>query len=111
MTTARSKGLSEYLVIGRHALRNALIPLITIFTLRLPILLGGAVVIEVMFAWPGLGLMAVQSINQQDYPTIMALTLMVSTLVLFSNLLADILYAVVDPRIRVFVMRTRRCLK
>ncbi len=101
VTTARSKGLSEFLVIGRHAFRNALIPLITIFTLRLPILLGGAVVIEVMFAWPGLGLMAVQSINQEDYPTIMALTLMVSTLVLFSNLLADILYAVVDPRIRV----------
>lgn len=101
VTTARAKGLSEYVVIGRHAFRNALLPLITITSLRLPILLGGAIVVETMFSWPGLGLLSVDAIHQRDYPTIQGLTLIVSTLVLAANLLADILYAYADPRIRV----------
>lgn len=101
VTTARSKGLHEFVVIGRHAFRNALLPLITITSLRLPLLLGGAIVIETMFSWPGLGLLSIQAIQQQDYPTLMGLTLLVSTLVLAANLLADVLYAYADPRIRV----------
>ena len=100
VTTARAKGLSERVVIGRHALRNALLPLITITTLRLPILLGGAIVIETMFSWPGLGLLSVNAIRERDYATVMGLTFFVSALVLAANLLADILYAFADPRIR-----------
>ena len=101
VTTARAKGLPEFVVIGRHALRNALLPLITITTLRLPILLGGAIVVESVFSWPGLGLLSVDAIHQRDYPTVMGLTFFVSTLVLSANLLADILYAFADPRIRI----------
>lgn len=98
--TARSKGLDEWVVMGRHAFRNAVLPIITITSLRLPLLLGGAVVIEVVFSWPGLGQLSVDAIHQRDYPVLMALTLFLSTLVLVSNLMADILYAYADPRIR-----------
>ncbi len=100
ITTARAKGLAEYVVMGRHAFRNALLPLITITSLRLPILLGGAIVVETMFSWPGLGLLSIDAIHQQDYPTVMGLTFFVSALVLGANLLADVLYAFADPRIR-----------
>jgi peptide/nickel transport system permease protein len=93
------QGLGETLVIVRHALRNALLLAITIITLRLPSLFGGAVIIETMFQWPGMGRMAIQAIQQRDYPVLMRLTLVTACLVLASNLLADILYAVVDPRI------------
>ena len=98
--TARAKGLSNWVVFGRHAFRNALLPIITITSLRLPLLLGGAVVIEVVFSWPGLGQLSVDAIHQRDYPVLMALTLFLSTLVLLSNLMADVLYAYADPRIR-----------
>lgn len=98
--TARAKGLKEKIVIVRHALRNALLPVITIVTLRLPILFGGTVIIETMFQWPGMGRMAIQAISQRDYPVLMGLTFITAALVLASNLLADILYAVADPRIR-----------
>ena len=100
VTTARAKGLKENAVIIRHALRNAFLPVITIITLRLPSLFGGAVIIETMFQWPGMGRMAIQAIQQRDYPVLMGLTLATATLVLLSNLLADILYAAADPRIR-----------
>ena len=100
VTTARAKGLSEWKVIGRHAFRNALLPLITISTLRLPILFSGALVIEQMFAWPGMGLFTVRAIVNVDYPVLMGMTFFVALIVLLSNLLADILYAVADPRIR-----------
>jgi peptide/nickel transport system permease protein len=100
MKTARAKGLSEYVVIGRHAFRNALLPLITITTLRLPFLFGGAIVIEFMFAWPGMGRLAIRSIEARDYMTLMGLTLVVAVVVLASNLLSDILHALTDPRIR-----------
>lgn len=100
MTTARAKGLPARLVTLRHAFRNALLPVITVVALRVPVLLGGAVVIESMFQWPGMGTLAILSIQQRDYPVLMGLTLMTASLVLASNLVADVLYAYVDPRIR-----------
>jgi peptide/nickel transport system permease protein len=101
VTTARAKGLRERTVIWRHAFRAALLPLITIVSLRLPLLVGGAIIIETMFQWPGIGLLAIQAIQQRDYPVLMGLTFLVSTLVLASNLLADVLYAYADPRVHV----------
>jgi peptide/nickel transport system permease protein len=101
VTTARAKGLAEVVVIGRHAFRNALLPMITITTLRLPGLIGGAIIIEYMFAWPGMGLLSIEAIQKRDYPILMGLVFFSATLVLYANLLADVLYAYADPRIRV----------
>lgn len=101
VTTARAKGLSETVVIWQHAFRAAVLPLITIVSLRLPLLVGGAIIIETMFQWPGIGLLSIQAIQQRDYPVLMGLTFMVAALVLISNLVADVLYALADPRIRV----------
>jgi len=98
--TARAKGLSEMLVVGKHALRNALIPIITLLGLSLPFLLGGAVIVETVFAWPGMGKLTVDAIFARDYPLIIACTLVSGVMVIAGNLLADILYAIVDPRIR-----------
>jgi peptide/nickel transport system permease protein len=98
--TARAKGLAESVVTLRHAFRNALLPVITVISLRVPVLLGGAVVIEYVFQWPGMGTLALLSIEQRDYPILMGLTLMTASLVLLSNLMADVLYAYADPRIR-----------
>jgi peptide/nickel transport system permease protein len=100
VVTARAKGLADRTVTLRHAFRNALLPVITVVSLRIPALLGGAVVIESVFQWPGMGTLAILSIQQRDYPVLMGLTLMTATLVLLSNLLADVLYAYADPRIR-----------
>jgi peptide/nickel transport system permease protein len=99
--TARAKGLSELSVTGSHAFRNALLPLITITTLRLPFLFSGALLIEFMFAWPGMGRLSVQAIFLRDYTLLMGLTMILTALVLFANLLADIMYAYADPRIRI----------
>lgn len=96
---ARARGLSERAVILKHALRNALIPIITIYGLELPFLLGGAVLIEKVFAWPGMGLLAVEAIEARDYPIILATSMIAAVLVVIGNLLADVIYAVVDPRI------------
>jgi len=98
--TARAKGLSETQVHYKHALRNALLPLITIFGFILPGLIGGSVIMESIFAWPGIGRLAYQAVLARDYPTIMTLNTFTAVLVLAGNLLADILYAVADPRIR-----------
>lgn len=98
--TARSKGLTEKVVIYRHALRNALIPVITLIGLQLPQLLGGAVITEQVFGWPGMGRLTIEAIGQRDYPLLMGLTLLTAILVLVGNLIADVLYAVVDPRVR-----------
>ena len=98
--TARAKGLAERAVIYRHALKNSLIPVITIFGLSIPNLFGGAYIIEKVFNWPGLGLLGVDSINNRDYAILMGLTLFTAALVLLGNLIADILYSFVDPRIR-----------
>lgn len=97
---ARAKGLGEWAVIMSHAARNALIPLITVIALTLPAILGGTVVIETIFAWPGMGQLAISAVRNRDYPMIMALNMIIATLILLSNLLADILYAAVDPRIK-----------
>ena len=100
VTTARAKGLNERFVIWRHALRNALIPLITIIALNLPRLLGGTVIIEAIFAWPGMGTLAITAVQARDYPVIMAINLITAVLILLSNFLADLVYAVIDPRIK-----------
>jgi peptide/nickel transport system permease protein len=98
--TARAKGLSEVLVIGKHALRNALIPIITLLGLSLPFLLGGAVIVETVFSWPGMGKVTIDAIFSRDYPLIIACTMVSGAMVILGNLLADVLYALVDPRIR-----------
>ena len=98
--TARGKGLGERLVLFRHALRNAILPLITIAGLQLPALFGGALVTETVFTWPGMGRLFVDSLGYRDYPVLMGILMLTAVLVLLGNLLADVLYAVADPRIR-----------
>ncbi len=97
---AKAKGLGERVVMFRHALRNALIPVITLAGLQFPFLLGGAIITEQIFNWPGMGRLAVEAITQRDYPTIMGINLLAAVMVIFGNLTADVLYGVVDPRIR-----------
>lgn len=96
---ARARGFTERFVILKHALRNALIPIITIYGLSLPFLLGGATIIETIFAWPGMGRLAVGGVSGRDYPLIMATMLIAAVLTVMGNLLADITYAWVDPRV------------
>ncbi|QFT88369.1 Glutathione transport system permease protein GsiC [Bacillus sp. THAF10] len=99
MRTARAKGLKERKVVYKHGLRNGLIPIITIFGLMLPGFIGGSVIVERIFAWPGIGLLFFESAFQRDYPVIMALTVISAVFVVIGNLIADILYAIFDPRI------------
>ncbi len=98
--TARSKGLAERVVIYRHALKNALLPLVTLVGLQGGRLIGGAMITEVVFAWPGLGRLLAESLSGRDYPVLMASFMLMSVLVVFGNLLADVCYGVIDPRIR-----------
>ena len=98
--TARSKGLTEFIVQYRHVLRNALIPIITILGFAVADLVGGAFIVETMYGIPGIGRLAVDSIFARDYPVIMALTVIIATAFVIGNLIADILYVIVDPRIR-----------
>ncbi|MCI8969865.1 MAG: ABC transporter permease [Oscillibacter sp.] len=98
--TARAKGLRENKVLVRHALRNALIPVVTELGMMIPFLIGGAVVTEQIFGWPGLGSLMVMSITARDYPAIMGITVFVAVAVLLGNLLTDLIYSVLDPRIR-----------
>lgn len=100
VTVARAKGLRERSVIFRHALRNVLIPIVTIVAIELPGLFGGTVIIEQIFAWPGMGTLAITSVLGRDYPVIMGITLIGAVVIVLCNLLADVLYAVIDPRIR-----------
>lgn len=97
---ARARGLSERTVVWRHAVRNALLPAVTLVGLNLPFLLGGAVVTETVFAWPGMGRLAVDAIFARDYPVIMGATALSAVMVVLGNLLADLAYGRVDPRIR-----------
>jgi peptide/nickel transport system permease protein len=97
--TARAKGAGPFRVFVIHAFRNTLIPFVTLVGLTLPALLGGAIILEQIFNWPGMGQLYFESIGRRDYPTIMGLTFMFSVLTLIGQLLADFLYAVVDPRI------------
>jgi peptide/nickel transport system permease protein len=106
--TARAKGLSEHSVVGKHALRNALLPVVTILGLSLPGLIGGSVIIESIFAIPGMGQLMVQSVFSRDYPVVMGNLVIVASLTLVANLVADIAYGLVDPRIRLGGRRRRR---
>ncbi len=101
VTTARAKGLSGNTVLYRHALRNALIPMVTVIGLQLPRILSGAVVIEQIFAWPGIGALTFDAITRRDYPVILGVTMITGLAVMVVNLITDILYALVDPRVSV----------
>jgi peptide/nickel transport system permease protein len=98
--TAQAKGIKDRTVLYTHAFRNALLPLITLVGLTLPDLFAGAFIVETIFAWNGMGRLAVNAAQQSDYTLIMGTTMMFAVLILLSNLLADVLYAVLDPRIR-----------
>src|SRR5262245_21753210 len=99
--SARAKGLAERVVVGKHALRNAMLPIVTILGLSLPGLIGGSVIVEWIFAIPGMGQLMVQAAFERDYPVLMGNLVIVSTLTLLANLAADVAYGLVDPRIRV----------
>ncbi|MPZ71614.1 MAG: ABC transporter permease subunit [Nitriliruptorales bacterium] len=98
--TARSKGLHERTVVTRHVLRNALVPIITVTGLQLAYLLGGVIIVEVIFAWPGLGQLALLAVQSRDYPVLQGTVLLVAVVFLLINLIVDLLYAAADPRIR-----------
>ncbi|MCC6453874.1 MAG: ABC transporter permease [Caldilineaceae bacterium] len=100
ITTARSKGLSPLLITIRHTLRNALLPIITIIGLRLPSLFGGAIVIETIFNWPGMGRLYLDGVTTRDIPLIMGMVLISALVIVVSNLITDLTYAVADPRVR-----------
>jgi peptide/nickel transport system permease protein len=99
ITAARAKGLSERTVTYRHALKNALIPMVTIVGLQLPRLLSGSVIVETIFAWPGLGDLGYKAILSRDYPVILALTLLTGAFILIINVVVDVVYVLIDPRI------------
>jgi peptide/nickel transport system permease protein len=98
--TARAKGLNNWKVLYKHALRNALVPLVTLLALDLPYIFGGAIFVEFLFAWPGMGRLYYQAALNRDYPILMAVLIIGASFIILSNLLADILYAWLDPRIR-----------
>ena len=98
--TARSKGLRERIVLGRHVVRNALVPVITVGGVQLATMLGGVVVVEVVVGWPGLGRLVFDAVNQRDYPVIQGAVLLIAVMFLLINLVVDLLYARIDPRIR-----------
>jgi peptide/nickel transport system permease protein len=100
ITTARAKGLQERWVVLRHAFRNALIPILTVIGLALPEMVGGAVITETVFTWPGMGSLLIDSVNGRDYSMLMGISLSVAIAVLIANLITDIAYAFADPRIR-----------
>lgn len=97
---ARARGLPPRVVLWKHAVRNALLPVVTLVGLNLPFLLGGAVVTEYIFAWPGMGRVAIEAIFTRDYPVIMGATILSAVMVILGNLLADLVYGLVDPRVR-----------
>jgi len=98
--TARSKGLKERVVIYKHALRNAMIPIITLMGFQLPVLFSGAVITERVFGWPGMGTLQIDAVHARDYAVLMGVNMMLAALIIIGNFLADIAYAYVDPRIR-----------
>ncbi|NLM94215.1 MAG: ABC transporter permease [Firmicutes bacterium] len=98
--TARSKGLSERVVVGLHALKNAMIPILTVIGTAFGVLLGGAVIVETVFAYPGIGRLVVSAVQRRDYPVIQGALLLISSLYVLVNLLVDILYTLIDPRIK-----------
>ena len=98
--TARAKGLGERLVLGRHAMRNSMIPVVTVLGIELGALLGGTVIIEQVFAWPGLGTMVIRGISQRDYPVVQGTLLFLAFFYVLANVLVDLLYTYLDPRLR-----------
>ena len=100
LRTARAKGIGRFLVINKHALRNAMVPIVTVIGMEIPVLFGGAVIVEQVFSWPGLGLMTMSAISGRDYPVIMGVCLLSAVVVLAANLITDISYALVDPAIQ-----------
>ena len=98
--TARAKGLREWAVMYRHALKNALIPLVTIFALDIPYIFAGSLYVELIFSWPGMGRLYYQAATKRDYPLLMAILIIASSVTIFANLLADIAYGLLDPRVR-----------
>ena len=100
IVTARAKGLSEGRVTWRHAWRNALFPVLTLFGLWLPVLVTGSVFVEAVFAWPGLGSLAAAAVGNRDYPLLMGASVLVAVIVVLANLLTDVAYAALDPRVR-----------
>ena len=98
--TAWAKGLSEKLVVVRHALRNALIPVVTLIGLQAPLLIGGAVIMEQIFVIPGMGLLLLDAVSQRDYPIITGVFLIVGVAVMFINLIVDLSYSYFDPKVR-----------
>ena len=98
--TAKAKGLSEESVYYKHALRNALLPFVTMFPLILPTLIGGSVIIESIFAWPGMGRLGYEAIMARDYPIILSINFIAAILVLVGTFISDISYMIVDPRIK-----------
>ena len=100
VTTARAKGLREQIVVNKHALKNAMIPVVTVLGLQFGILLGGAVLTETVFAWPGVGRLLVDAILRRDYPVVQGTVMLLSLLFVLINLAVDVIYAVLDPRIR-----------
>lgn len=98
--TSKAKGLGSIRVVIVHGLRNAMIPIVTVVGMNIPLLIGGSVVTETVFSWPGIGMLMTTSINARDYPIIMGVTVMVATAVLIGNILIDFIYCIVDPRIK-----------
>jgi peptide/nickel transport system permease protein len=98
--TARAKGLKERRIFALHVMKNAALPLVTLVGLDLPFLLGGAIVTESIFAWPGLGTLFIESLGRADYPVLMGLLMMIALAVVIFQILTDLLYSAIDPRIR-----------
>jgi peptide/nickel transport system permease protein len=98
--TARAKGLVERIVVSKHALRNALIPFVTILVLQIPAIFAGAIITETVFAWPGMGFLYVDALNRSDWPIALAFIFITAVLTVIATLLGDILYTIVDPRIK-----------
>ena len=98
--TARSKGLRNVVIVIKHAFRNSLIPIVTTLSLPVPFLIGGAVVTEQIFAWPGIGSLMITAITSRDYPVIMGVAVLICVVVLVVNLILDLIYAALDPRIK-----------
>ena len=101
VVTARAKGLRERVVVGRHVVRNALLPVVTMIGFRIAFILSGTIVVETVFAWPGIGQLFFTSIDRKDYQVVQAIVLVLATIVVIANLVTDLLYAYIDPRIRV----------
>ena len=100
ITTARSKGLMERVVLFRHAMKNSAIPIVTVLGLDLALTLGGTVIIETVFAWPGVGRLTVEAINTRDFPVVQAAVFVLASTFVLINMIVDIIYTFLDPRIK-----------